>query len=151
MKLAVLKPAPIVTDEGTVKLVELELRVTTVAATTAELMVTVHEMLVPEFADAGQLRPVRPFVATVTVPLEEASATAALLTAAPALLVSPTALGPTNVPEIVATTPSGMTFPFTPAAIQVYAAAAPAHVTDLPAPIVAGPAATLKFVRFAEG
>jgi hypothetical protein len=147
VKLALEDPLGIVTDEGTVRLAELEARLTT--APLEPLNVTVHVLAAPGARLVGAH--VRALTVTAAVLSPRVAPVAAVVITVPVaetpkLLVSPmdAAVLPESFTTTVATTPSPIVVVFTPEAMQEYPLAVPAHTRLLAAASKAPPAVTLK-------
>jgi hypothetical protein len=145
------EPEGIVTEAGTVRLAELELR--PMAPPPDPLRVTVHVLEVPGVKVPGLHAMELSATATPTVPPVPVIAIASPAGETPRLLpmVIGTVLLPDGVTDRVATTPSEMAVEFNPQAIQVYEFTPAAQDTVLPAEDKAGPAATVKLPRLAAG
>ncbi|HUI77444.1 MAG TPA: hypothetical protein VLY24_05995 [Bryobacteraceae bacterium] len=157
VKLALLLPAATVTDAGTVKLVEFELRVTVAPPVPAGLLkLTVQVEDPAELNDAGQDRELTVVAApeTVIVPPVLETATDEPAREAPMALVRLIAavVAPlVKVAVTTATTPLEIILALMPAATHIYAAAPPVHEMDLPAAVAAAPAITLMLATLAAG
>ena len=145
--MAVVEPAGIATEDGTVRFAELDdrLMLTPVEA----LTVTVHVLAAPGDKAAGahpRLLIVGAEPGTLTVPPAPVIVIPLPAGEAPSGLTTPivAALLPESVTVTVATAPSPMVVEFIPHAMQVYPLAPAAHVTLFPADERAVPAATLK-------
>jgi hypothetical protein len=151
---ALADPTGTVTVAGTVRLAELDFRLT--VAPVMALTVTVHELealgakVVGAHARllsvmAGAVTPIVPPVAVTAIGSPAAVEPIAFvrLTVAPLL--------PDRVTLTVATLPLAIVVAFIPYATQMYPAAPPEHVTDLPAAVRAVPAVTLTLETAAAG
>jgi hypothetical protein len=151
-----LDPAATVTDAGTERFAEPELRLTVAPPKPAvPLRLTrqlveapgANELAVhPRLMGASTLRvPTAPSVPAIGIALPSADAPMASgnPTVTPAL--------PDRVTATWATTPLAITSEFRPLAMQIYAVAVPAQLMVLLGPDSAGPAVTLKAETFACG
>jgi hypothetical protein len=158
LKVALLAPAGMVRDAGTVTLAELELKPTVTGWVATPLSRAVQRIVPPGFniprLQVSELSVTMAGAGTVTVaPADEMEIAAPAKEASTALLrpiadVLPPAA---TVIETVAAVPFAMVFEFSPVARHVYAFALPAQVIDLLADSSADPGATVKVVRFAAG
>jgi len=149
---ALLEPAATLTDAGTVRLVELDDKVT--LAPVDALSVTVHVLDAPGARLTGaHVRLLTVVEATgVTVPPVLVMLMLVPVGEAPRTLVTliDAVLLPESVTVTAAMTPSPIVVAFIPAAIQVYPPAPLAQVRVLPAADSAAPAVALKLETAAE-
>ncbi len=153
-KLALADPDGIVTEPGTVRFAELDVRLT--VAPLEALTVTVHVLDAPGDKVAGThptLLTVVPAVARLTVPPVLVMVMPLPVGEAPRPLTRPIVapLAPDSVTATVAIIPSPMAVAFIPEAMQIYPLAPPAQVTVLPADDNAAPAVTLRLETAAAG
>jgi hypothetical protein len=145
------EPAGIVSEAGTVRLMELELRPMIPPTDPLRITVQVLEALGAKVPGLHAMELIT--AATLTVPPAPVTAIASPVGEAPRLLpmVTGTALLPDRVTDRVATTPSEMALEFNPHAAHVYEPAPPAQDRVLPAEDNAGPAAAVKLATLAAG
>ena len=156
VKVTAVDPAGTLTVAGTERAVEVELRATVSPALgTASVIVQLADPLVPidvglqaidETVSAGMTGVTIPPVSVTGITLP-AAATAT----PPERLMGTGAVAEPRPRETVATTPSGMTLVFMPAAIHIYPPPTALHVMDLPAATTAWLALTSNVLMLADG
>ena len=140
-------------EAGTVRLGELELRLTVPPPDPLRTTVHVLEALGAKVPGLHAMELITGTAATLTMPPVPVTAIASPVNEAPRLLlmVIGTALLPDGVTDRVATTPLEIALGFNPHAMHAYELIPPAQDMLLPADDNAGPAVTLKLPTLAAG
>jgi hypothetical protein len=147
------EPEGIVSEAGTVRLGELELRLTVPPPDPLRTTVHVLEALGAKVPGLHAMELIPAPAATLTMPPVPVTAIASPVNEAPTLLPMAigTALLPDGVTDRVAMTPLEITSEFNPHAIHAYELVPAAQVMVLPADDNAGPAVTLQLPTLAAG